>query len=366
MKLFQAIWAFLISALISVPTFAQDQGQAPSVLVERAANSKPGMADVYVGRIEAVSTVEIHARVEGVLEKRDFTEGSRVKKGEVLFQIEQGLYQASVDKSKATVEGAKATARDAELELARQKDLLAKGDVAQTIYDTAEATYLADVAAVGEAQADLETAKINLGYTTISSPIDGRISRSSVDVGNLIGSDSDVLATITSIDPIYVLFYMSERDLILKRQEGLVKENSSSLSVKLQLSDGAAYSLAGEVDYVGNQVETATDTIAIRAVFKNPDALLIPGQVVTVTFDDPNADEVVVIPQTAIQLDAKGHFVFVLGKDNTVERRDVELGNQIGRDWAVTSGLKVGDPVVIQGLQKIHEGVKVTPTETQS
>ncbi|MES0884860.1 efflux RND transporter periplasmic adaptor subunit [Roseibium sp. SCP14] len=366
MKLFPAMGAFLLPALIGFPAFAQDQGQPPAVLVERATNSKPGMADVYVGRVEAVSTVDIHARVEGILEKRDFIEGGRVRKGEVLFQIEQGLYQASVDKSKATLDGAKATARDAELELARQKDLLGKGDVAQTTYDAAEAAYLADVAAVGEAQADLETANINLGYTTISSPIDGRISRSSVDVGNLIGSDSDVLATITSIDPIYVVFYMSERDLILKRQEGLVKENSSVLDVKLQLSDGAAYSFAGQVDYVGNQVETATDTVAIRAAFKNPNALLTPGQVVTVTFDDPNADEVVVIPQTAIQLDTKGHFVFVLAKDNTVERRDVKLGFQIGRDWAVASGLKVGDPVVIQGLQKIHEGVKVTPTETQS
>jgi membrane fusion protein (multidrug efflux system) len=217
-----------------------------------------------------------------------------------------------------------------------------------------------------QAQADLDTANINLGFTTITSPIDGRISDSPVDVGNLITSNTGVLATITSIDPIHVKFFISERDLILKRQEGLVSENSSTLDVKLQLSDGASYPTSGKIDYISNEVETATDTVEMRAAFANKDALLVPGQVVTVTFEDPNASEVVVVPQTAIQLDAKGHFVFVVGKDNVVERRDVTLGNQIGRDWVVSKGLQAGDPVVIQGLQKIHEGVKVSPTETQS
>ncbi|MEO0979962.1 MAG: efflux RND transporter periplasmic adaptor subunit, partial [Pseudomonadota bacterium] len=191
-------------------------------------------------------------------------------------------------------------------------------------------------------------------------------SRSFVDTGNLVSPDSGVLATITSTDPIYVVFFVSERDLILKRQEGLIGENASALTVSLELSDGATYKANGKIDYVSNQVETATDTVELRAQFENKDALLIPGQVVTVTFQDPDANDVVVVPQTAIQLDAKGHFVFVLGKDDTVERRDVTLGDQVGRDWVVQSGLKAGDPVVIQGLQKIHEGAKVKPTETQS
>ncbi|MET1416022.1 efflux RND transporter periplasmic adaptor subunit [Roseibium sp. HPY-6] len=365
MKWFQAAGVLLPVCLAWSPLYAQ-QSQAPAVLIERATSTKPGMADVYVGRVEAISKVEILARVEGVLEKRNFTEGGLVKRGDTLFQIEQGLYQASVDKMKSTLEGAKATARNAELDLQRQKDLLAKGDVSQATYDAAEATYQLDVAAIGEAQADLESAQINLGYTTITSPIDGRISRSLIDAGNLVSSDSGVLATITSTDPIYVVFFVSERDLVLKRQEGLIDENSSTLTVKLELSDGAAYQADGKIDYVSNQVETATDTVEVRAQFENKDDLLIPGQVVTVTFQDPGAADVVVVPQTAIQLDAKGHFVFVLGKDDTVERRDVKLGDQVGRDWVVQSGLKAGDPVVIQGLQKIHEGAKVTPTETQS
>ncbi len=364
MKFFASAFVFSIFAFGLIPAHADDP--APAVLVERASNTKPGMADVYVGRVAAVSTVKVEARVEGVLESQKFTDGGLVKKGDVLFQIEKDLYQASADKAQATLDGAKATALNGKINLDRQKQLLDRGDVSQAVYDSAEADYKADQAAVGEAQADLDTAKINLGFTTITSPIDGRISDSPVDVGNLITSNTGVLATITSIDPIHVKFFISERDLILKRQEGLVSENSSTLDVKLQLSDGATYPAAGKIDYISNEVETSTDTVEMRAAFNNKDALLVPGQVVTVTFEDPNASEVVVVPQTAIQLDAKGHFVFVVGKDNVVERRDVTLGNQIGRDWVVSKGLQAGDPVVIQGLQKIHEGVKVSPTETQS
>ncbi|MTI43262.1 membrane fusion protein (multidrug efflux system) [Roseibium hamelinense] len=368
MNFFSAIRTVAVTTMLALPLSAPatSQEQPPAVLVEQASNMKPGMADVYVGRVEAVNSVDIQARVEGFLETQNFIEGGLVKKGDILFQIEQGLYQATVDQAKAGLEGATATARNAQLALARQKDLLARGDISQATYDAAEATYKSDEAAVGEAQASLETAKINLGYTTITSPINGRISKSAVDVGNLVSTTSGVLATITSIDPVYVSFFISERDLILKRQEGLIGENSSTLNVKLRLSDGASYDANGTIDYISNQVQTATDTVEMRASFANNDGLLVPGQVVTVTFEDPNANEVVVIPQTAIQLDAKGHFVFVVGTDDTVERRDVTLGNQIGRDWVVSSGLKAGDPVVIQGLQKIHEGVKVTPTETQS
>ncbi|MEO1113715.1 MAG: efflux RND transporter periplasmic adaptor subunit [Pseudomonadota bacterium] len=365
MNLFHKVCLFSLFCLFFTPSTAQES-EPPAVLIERATSTKPGMADVYVGRVQAIGKVELQARVEGVLEKRAFTEGGLVKQGDTLYQIERSLYQAIVDKMKGTLECAKATARNSELDLARQKDLLAKGDVSQAIYDAAEATHQLDVAAIGEAQADLDTAEINLGYTTITSPIDGRISRSFVDTGNLVSPDSGVLATITSTDPIYVVFFVSERDLILKRQEGLIGENASALTVSLELSDGATYKANGKIDYVSNQVETATDTVELRAQFENKDALLIPGQVVTVTFQDPDANDVVVVPQTAIQLDAKGHFVFVLGKDDTVERRDVTLGDQVGRDWVVQSGLKAGDPVVIQGLQKIHEGAKVKPTETQS
>ncbi|WP_196223359.1 efflux RND transporter periplasmic adaptor subunit [Roseibium sp. RKSG952] len=366
MRLLPFACPFVIVLGVSTSVSGQTQQPLPAVVVEKATTMKAELTDKYVGRVEAISTIDIVARVEGFLEQRNFIEGDLVKKGQVLYQIEKGTYEASLKDAQAELEGAKATALEAQLDVERQKALLASNDISQSTYDSAVATLGADNAAVGEAEADVQTAQINLSYTTVSSPIDGRISVTAVNVGNLVDSDSGTLATIVSIDPIYVSFYISERDLLEKRQQGLIGENSSLLEVKLTLSDGSDYGSLGKINYVGNEIESTTDTIQMRATFENKDALLIPEQVVTVTFNNPDAKEELVIGQTAIQLDAKGHFVFVLNQNDEVERKDVTLGNQIGRDWAVKSGLKAGDRVVVQGLQKIHEGMKVAPTEIQS
>lgn len=361
-------WTILAALLmVSAPAAdAQNSSSPPSVVVQKAQTQKTGLTDSYVGRVEAVSTVGITARVQGTLDARKFTEGGLVKKGDVLFEIETDYYQALVDQSTANVSGAQSTAKGAKVEYDRQVALLQRDDVPQSTVDASEATLGADQAAVKQAQAELEQAKINLGYTTITSPIDGRISKSNVDVGNLVGTNSDVLATVTSVDPIYVSLYISERDLIRKRQEGLVGQNSSKLSVQLGLSSGTTYPQSGEVSYISNQIDSATDTIEVRATFSNPDGLLVPGQVVTVTFEDPDAKDVIVIPQTAIQLDQKGHFVFVVNSNNIAKRQDVTLGAQSGRNWVVSSGLKVGDAVIVQGLQRVTEDEEVTPTESQS
>lgn len=361
-------WTILAALLmVSAPAAdAQNSSSPPSVVVQKAQTQKTGLTDSYVGRVEAVSTVGITARVQGTLDARKFTEGGLVKKGDVLFEIERDYYQSLVDQSTANVSGAQSTAKGAKVEYDRQVALLQRDDVPQSTVDASEATLGADQAAVKQAQAELEQAEINLGYTTITSPIDGRISKSNVDVGNLVGTNSDVLATITSVDPIYVSLYVSERDLIRKRQEGLVGQNSSKLSVQLGLSSGTTYPQSGEVSYISNQIDSATDTIEVRATFSNPDGLLVPGQVVTVTFEDPDAKDVIVIPQTAIQLDQKGHFVFVVNSNNIAKRQDVTLGAQSGRNWVVSSGLKVGDAVIVQGLQRVTEDEEVTPTESQS
>ncbi len=364
----RSVWFVLATALlfVSAAAHAQTDATPPSVLVLKAQTQKSGLTDSYVGRVEAISTVDIMARVEGTLDARKFVEGGLVKTGDILFEIERDSYQALVDQSAATVNGAKSTAKGAEVDYERQLALLQRDDVPQSTVDSAQATLGADQAAVSKAEAELEQAKINLSYTTITSPIDGRISKSNVDVGNLVSSNSGVLATITSVDPIYVSLYVSERDLIQKRQQGLIGQNTSTLGVRLELSSGATYAQSGQVTYISNEIEAATDTIEIRATFENSDGLLIPGQVVTVTFDDPNAKEVVVIPQTAIQLDQKGHFVFVVNSDNVAKRQDVTLGAQTGLDWVVSSGLQAGDLVIVQGLQRVREDEKVTPTENQS
>ena len=359
--------AFCVSALFCAGT---SHGQPvsdplPSVVVDKAARRVAAMADAYVGRIEAVTTVAITARVEGTLEKRHFTEGGPVSKGDVLFEIESRRYRAKVDKAQATLKGAEAAVTNVEQTLARKRKLRARADVAQATVDAAIADLGASKAAVGEAKADLSTAQINLGYTRITSPIDGRISKSSVDVGNLVSAESGVLATVTSVDPIHVSFFLSERDLIAKRQAGLIAANASTLRVQIELSTGARYGAVGRVDYVGQEVRPSTDTIEVRATIDNKDGLLVPGQTVTVRLVDPDARPVVTVPQAALQLDRAGHFVFVLSAENTVERRDVELGRQLGRYWVITSGLEAGASVIIQGLQKVHEGSKVTPIKAQ-
>ncbi len=337
----------------------------PSVVVEKAARRVAASADSYVGRIEAIRTVAITARVEGTLEMRRFTEGGPVSKGDVLFEIENTHYRAKVDKVQATLKGAEAAVTNAEKALARKRKLRARANVAQATVDAAIAELGATKAAVGEAKADLTTAKVNLGYTRITSPIDGRVGKSSVDVGNLVNAESGVLATVTSVDPIHVSFYLSERDLIAKRQTGLIAANDSTLGVHVELSTGAHYGPVGRVDYVGQAVRASTDTIEVRATIDNNDGLLVPGQTVTVRLVNPDARPVVTVPQAALQLDRAGHFVFVLSTEDTVERRDVELGRQLGRYWVITDGLQAGTSVIVQGLQKVHVGSKVTPTEAQ-
>ncbi len=338
----------------------------PSVVVAKIGSQIIKNKKTYIGRVEAVHTVALQARVDGFLEKKNFEEGGFVKKGQVLFQIEKEPYQASVDKAQAQLDGAQATAENSALNLKRQQILVKQDDVSQATVDEAVATLAADKALVGEAKADLETAKIDLGYTDVVSPIDGRISKTSVNTGNVVGTTSGALATITSIDPIYVSFFIDEKTLLEEKKQGLIKEAASTLKINIALADGTIYDKVGQISYVGTEVDATSDTIELRGTFTNADSILIPGQFVTVRLVDPNAKPVVTVPQTAIQLDSKGHFVFVVGSDDKVARRDVVLGEQLAQSWVVKSGLKEGESVVTQGLQKVHDGATVKPVSSQS
>ncbi|MEX3008740.1 efflux RND transporter periplasmic adaptor subunit [Hoeflea sp. TYP-13] len=359
--------AGLVIFCMAFAAFAQSADQIPpSVVVAEVKSEVAQAAGSYVGRVAADSTVDLVARVEGFLEKRNFVEGGLVNKGDVLYQIEKAPYEASLSKAEAELKGAEATAKNAELYLERQKKLLETGDVPQSTVDQAVATLGADQAAVSEAKSDVETAKINLGYTDIVSPMDGRISQSAISVGNLVNSDSGTLATITSVDPINVNFYISEKDLLEERKQGLMGENSSKLTVKITLADGELYPAMGRVTYIDNEIQAATDTIELQATISNKDGILIAGQFVTVELDNPDAKPVLTVPQPALQLDKDGHFVFTVGSDNKVERRNVKLGKQLSGNWVVTSGLSEGEKVIVQGLQKVHEGVEVKPVPGQS
>lgn len=366
MKAAKVLLGLTVGLVGGVATNAQESGSSPQkVTVAKVQMITPENSSRYVGRVEATNTVDIVARVEGYLTERKFTEGGFVKKGDLLYVIEKDLYQASVDQSKATLEGSQATLKNAQIELERQRQLLAKGDVSQATYDSAKATADLDQSNVDEAQANLDTATINLGYTSIYSPIDGRISKTNLNVGNLVDSNTGTLATVTSVNPIYVSFYMGEKDLIKDREAGLIGDDGAKLQVDLTLADGTKYPSGGKVTYVGTSVEEGSDSVELRATFDNPKNLLIPGQFVTVSVKDDTQTPVPAIPQSAIQLDAKSHFVFVVGANNKLERRDVVLGRQSGTLWEVKSGLKEGEQVVVQGLQRVRPDMTVDPVEAK-
>ncbi|MCY6379463.1 efflux RND transporter periplasmic adaptor subunit [Hoeflea prorocentri] len=364
MKYVSGLTTILGLLLLTIAATAQEQSASkPNVTVATVAGEQLGNRGSYIGRVQAVSTVNIVARVEGFLEQRNFQEGGTVKKGDLLYVIEKGIYEADVASSKAQLEGAQATLKNATIDLERQRILLSKDDVPQSTYDSALATVGQDQASVDEAQASLDTSNINLGYTEIRSPIDGRISKSNIDVGNLVNSNSGTLTTITSVDPIKVSFYMGEKDLIKDRRAGLIDDDNGSLKVKLTLSDGEPFDTVGSITYVGTTVDENSDTVEIQATFANPKNILIPGQFVNVAIEEAQPQTTLVVPQSAVQLDSKGHFVFLVDGSDKIVRQDVDLGRQYGALWAVASGLKEGEKVVVQGIQRVSPGVTVNPVE---
>lgn len=342
------------------------QENAPGVVVASATLNTLHERDAFVGRVVAEQSVDLQARVEGILEQVNFVEGRTVAKGDVLFGIEAQKYQASVDQAQAALNSAQAAAQRDKTDLDRKQALYDKGDIPQSVLDTAKATFAEGQAAVDEASANLKSAQIDLGYTKIISPLDGRIGLSAVDAGNLVNSDSGVLATVTSIDPILVSFFVSEPVLLRERRNGSITPSDIKLTTQITLADGADFGGTGKVVFVGDSVNQDTDTVELRARFANPDGVLLPGQLVTVGLNSADDNKVLTVPRIAVQFDKKGYFVFSVDDKNTAHRRDIQIGSQGATRTQVTSGLKAGDRVVVQGLQKIHDGLVVTPVDSQS
>lgn len=356
----------LATMLVTSAALAADEKQTklrPSVTVTTVASRDVAAQRVYVGRVNAITTVNLVARVEGTLEARKFKEGSFVKKGDLLFLIEQTAYKAAVTQSQADLTGMQAQYKKAELDYNRDKGLFKTKDITATELDATRATRDVAEANVKKAEAALTTAKLNLSYTEIHSPIDGRISATSVDVGNLVGPSSGTLATVVSLDPVYVNFFVGETDLIAARKAGLVKGTKVAVTPYLELSDGSAYSAPGKLNYVGTEIGQSTDTLQLRAVFPNAGHVLVPGQFVKVTLKSDKTRMALVVPQIALQRDQAGSYVLVVGKDGKVAKREIKLSDQIGRDWVVSDGLKEGDRVIIQGIQKVYPGLVVNAVQ---
>jgi membrane fusion protein (multidrug efflux system) len=304
------------------------------------------------------------SRVEGFLQKRAFTEGQQVKTGDLLFVIERDTYQAAVDQAQAQLASAQATERNAALALQRSQELVRTNAVAQATVDQNLANQGTAEAAVRSAQAALEQANINLAFTQIKAPIDGRIGMANVSVGNFVNQATGTLATIVSQDPIFVLFPATTQQVLDYRQRTAKTGASAKAMVRAVLPNGQEYPHPGSVDFLDIQANQAADTLTVRAVFPNPDSWLVAGQVVNVTVTAGEPTQTLMIPQAALQVDQAGSYVLVVGADNKVEQRRVKLGPIQGADITVSDGLKPGELVVVEGIQKVRPGEAVTAMPT--
>jgi len=363
----------LIVALQSVAADAQPApGGPPAVGVVRAERQQITQSDEFVGRIQSIGRVALVARVSAFLEKRLFVEGAEVKKGDILYLLEQPPYQAQLDANKATVAQLEAQHTFAAQQLARSTYLLKTPAGLQQSVDQTVANERSLAAQVASAKAQLETAEINLGYTEIRAPIDGKISATDVTEGNVVSPSSGTLANLVSQDPMYVLFPVSMRLGLDLRNRYNAKGGFEAVVLKLRLPDGRIYGQDGKLDYVSPTVATNTDTMTVRAVIPNP---LIPGvpanaptrreladgEFVTVLIEGVEPITVLAIPRAAVLSDQQGDFVYVVDAQNKAQRRPIQLGQSTPSTAVIANGLNVGELVISEGLQLVRPGEVVLP-----
>ena len=321
------------------------------------------------GRTVAYETSEVRPQVNGLIRRRLFTEGSFVRAGAPLYQIDARLYQAGVDQAAANLASARASAAAAD-ERARRLEPLAKMQaVAEQDYTDALAQARMARATVAQNSAALETARINLRFATISAPISGRIGRSLVTPGGLVSaSQATPLAVIQQTDPMFVDMQQSSAELTTLRQaieSGGV--DAGSTSVRLRLEDGSSYAFAGTVQFSDVTVNEATGTVTLRARFPNPKGVLLPGMFVTAMFDQAVNPSAILLPQAAVQRDFDGSaFVYLVGKDNKSVRRKIVADRTSGANWVVTDGLKPGERVITQGIGNLRQGATIRPVPANS
>ncbi len=345
--------------------------EPPLVTVETVAMQNISSPAEYVGHVEAVQSVNLRARVKGFLEKVNFKEGSRVCAGDLLYILEQAPYQARVDAAKASVANAKAAHDRAELYLQRITVVL-PGGVPETDIDNAVAEELLTRTRQEEAEARLRLSLLDLQYTRIKAPISGRIGRTAFTKGNLLDTASPPLSRIVQTDPVRVVYFISEKDIDTVKmalKDSLLPKNNPDLHTlkhRIRMPGGEIFKATGIIDFLDNVVDPGTGTISVRAVFKNPDGLLLPGQYVTILLEKENDKFSPMIPLSALQEDEKGQYIFVVNKKKQAMLRRITTGIVAGTKIAVESGLTKGEKVIIQGLQKVRPGQIVAATGSEA
>jgi membrane fusion protein, multidrug efflux system len=360
-------------AVLAPPACAQSPAPGPvAVGVVQATRRPMTETEQFLGRVEAVRHVDVVARVTAFLQKRLFTEGDEVKSGDKLYELEKGLFQADLASKQAAVAQLQATLENAKLTTERARTLLSGPAGLQSNYDAAIANQRSLEAQVQAAQAQVEASQINLGYTDISSPIEGKIGRSAVTEGNVVSPSSGVLTTIVSQDPMYVTFPVSVREALILRDRYAPRGGFNAVVIRLQLPNGRMYGTTGQLNFANNTVTANTDTIVLRGEIANPPNQevkgsgtpireLFDGEFVTVLLEGVQPIEVLAVPRAAVLSDQQGSYVFVVGKDDAAEQRRIQLGQSTPTLAGVITGLQQGDSVIVEGLQRVRAGAKVAP-----
>lgn len=375
MRIFKHKWLIgLLIALILliVAVFVVNRKRPVAVVLPVVATQPVGVDDVkiygdYVGRIRAQQFVEVHARVEGYLERMLFDEGTYIKKGQTLFQIDPTLYRARVKRAEAQLNKAKAQALKAERDLNRIKPLFELNAASQLDLDNAIANYEGANADVAVCEADMVQAQMTLDYTTVKSPISGYISERNADIGALVGPGSQsLLATIVKSDTVQIDFSMTSLEYLKSKTRNVNLGHTDTTRtwnpyVTVTLADGSSYPYQGLVNFADPQIDPKTGTFSVRAEMPNPEQILLPGQFTRVRLLMDVREDALVVPTKSIVVESGGAFIYVVRPDSIVEKRFVELGPELKNTTVVERGIVAGEDIVVEGYHKLSHGVKVEP-----
>jgi membrane fusion protein, multidrug efflux system len=363
--------------LVAAPAPAQTPAGPPAVGVVTVEPATITETSEFVGRVQAIQRVALTARVTAYMEQRLFVEGNEVRSGDLLYRLERGPFEADVQNKEAAVADNSAKLANTTIQLNRAQTLMGTPAGQRSNVDDAVAAQRSAAAQLAGAQAALRQSRINLDYTQILAPIDGQISRTAITPGNVVSPNAGPLAMIVSQDPMYVTFPVAVRLLtdLRKRYEG--KGGLNAVQVRLKLPDGTPYDQSGKIDYIDPSVSPGTDTILVRAVMPNPirgtpepgrriERGLVDGAFVSVSVEGIEPVTALGVPRAAVMSDQSGNYLYVVGADNKVERRSIQLGQSTAALAVIASGVKQGESVILEGLQRVRPGIQVAPAPVAS